>query len=129
MNQALEGIKLRLRQNQTFKASVAFIVFFNILMLNKFYSGLYWMNGFAFATHGLIPFLLTVLSVTTLLASLVFMLRDTKKFILFENPLLRLVVKLILVILFGVILTEFVGAISRVVVNLAGLNPFSGYRP
>ena len=129
MNQALEGIKLRLRQNQTFKASVAFIVFFNILMLNKFYSGLYWMNGFAFAKHGLIPFLLTVLSVTTLLASLVFMLRDTKKFILFENPLLRLVVKLILGILFGVILTEFAGAISRVVVNLAGLNPFSGYRP
>ena len=120
---------MRLRQNQTFKASVAFIVFSNILMLNKFYSGLYWMNGFAFATHGLIPFLLTVLSVTTLLASLVFMLRDTKKFILFENPLLRLVVNLILVILFGVILTEFAGAISRVVVNLAGLNPFSGYRP
>jgi hypothetical protein len=57
------------------------------------------------------------------------MLRDTKKFIRFENPLLRLVVNLILVILFGVILTEFVGAISRVVVNLAGLNPFSGYRP
>jgi hypothetical protein len=120
---------MKLFQNQIFKASVAFIVFSNILMLNKYYNGLHWMNGFAFATHGLIPFLLTVLSVITLLASLIFMLQGTKKFILFENPLLRLVVKLISVILFGVILTEFAGAISRVVVILAGLNPFSGYRP
>ncbi len=74
---------MKLFQNQIFKASVAFIVFSNILMLNKYYNGLHWMNGFAFATHGLIPFLLTVLSVITLLASLIFMLQGTKKFILF----------------------------------------------
>ena len=72
----MKRIVVNISQNQTFKASAAFIVFSNILVANKYANAMHWMNGFAYATHGLLQFLLTVLTIGTLFAALIFGLRD-----------------------------------------------------
>ena len=116
-------------QKQTFKASASFIVFSNILMLNKYASGMHWMNGFAYATHGLLQFSLTVLTLVTLFAALIFGLRDAGRYLPQMNPIVVLVVKMTLFIVFGFVLTEFSRTIFMFLSNILGLNPFAGYKP
>lgn len=126
---ASTGVTMNLLQNQTFKASAAFIVFSNILVANKYANGMYWMNGFAYATHGLLQFLLTVLTLVTLFAALIFGLRDAFRYLPQMNPIMGLVVKVTLFIIFGFILTEFSRTIFMFISGVSGLNPFAGYKP
>ena len=116
-------------QNQTFKASASFIVFSNILMLNKYASGMHWMNGFAYATQGLLQLLLTILTFVTLFAALIFGLRDAGRYLPQMNPIVALVVKVTLFIVSGFVLTEFSRTIFMFISNVLGLNPFAGYKP
>mgnify|MGYP003996001281 FL=1 len=118
-----------LLHNQTLKASAAFIVFSNILVANKYANGMHWMNGFAYATHGLLQFLLTVVTLVTLFAVLVFGLRDAGRYLPQMNPMVGLVVKVTLFIVFGFVLTEFSRTIFMYLSNASGLNPFAGYKP
>src|SRR6056300_467195 len=78
---------MSLLQNQTLKAAAAFIVFSNILVANKYANGMHWMNGFAYATHGLLQFLLTVLTLVTLFAALIFGLRDAFRYLPQMSPM------------------------------------------
>jgi len=121
--------KMNLLQNQTFKASAAFIVFSNTLMLNKLYNGMYWASAIEFATHGLLQFILTVLTLVTLFAALIFGLRDAGRYLPQMNPIVGLVVRLVLFIIFGFVLTEFSRTIFILLSNVSGLNPFAGYKP
>ena len=121
--------KIKLLQSQSFKASVAFIVFSNILVANKYANGMNWMNGFAYATHGLLQLLLTILTLVTLFAALIFGLRDAGRYLPQMNPIVGLVVKVTLFIVFGFVLTEFSRTIFLFRSNVSGLNPFAGYKP
>ena len=125
---ASNGVTMNLLQNQTFKASAAFIVFSNILVANKYANGMHWMNGFAYATHGLLQFLLTVLTLVTLIAALIFGLRDAVRYLPQMNPIMGLVVKVTLFIVFGFVLTDFSRAIFMFISGVSGLNPFAGYK-
>ena len=120
---------MNLLQNQTFKASAAFIVFSNILVANKYANGMHWMNGFVYATHGLLQFILTVLTLVTLFAALIFGLRDAGRYLPQMNPIVALVVKVTLFIVLGFVLTEFSRTIFMFLSNVLGLNPFAGYKP
>lgn len=122
-------IRASISQNQTFKSSASFIVFSNILMLNKYASGMHWMNGFAYATQGLLQLLLTILTFVTLFAALIFGLRDAGRYLPQMNPIVGLVVKVTLFIVFGFVLTEFSRTIFMFLSNVLGLNPFAGYKP
>ena len=132
-NETLSGtiaVKLKIDlKSQTFKASASFIVFSNILMLNKYASGMHWMNGFAYATQGLLQLLLTILTFVTLFAALIFGLRDAGRYLPQMNPAVGLVVKVTLFIVFGFVLTEFSRTIFMFLSNVLGLNPFAGYQP
>ena len=55
-------------------------------MLNKYASGMHWMNGFAYATQGLLQLLLTILTFVTLFAALIFGLRDAGRYLPQMNP-------------------------------------------
>ena len=120
---------MNLLQNQTLKASAAFIVFSNTLMLNKLYNGMYWASAIEFATHGLLQFILTVLTLVTLFAALIFGLRDAGRYLPQMNPIVGLVVKVTLFIFFGFVLTEFSRTIFMFISSVSGLNPFAGYKP
>jgi hypothetical protein len=120
---------MKLLQNQTFKASAAFIVFSNILVANKYANGMHWMNSLAYATQGLLQFLLTVLTLATLVAALVFGLRNASRYLPEMNPVVGLVVKLALFIVFGLVLTLFSRTIFVVMSSVTSLDPFSGYKP
>jgi len=122
-------IVVSISQNQTFKAAAAFIVFSNILIANKYANGMHWMNGFAYATHGLLQFLLTVLTLVTLFAALIFGLRDAVRYLPQMSPIVGLVVKVTLFIVFGFVLTEFSRTIFMFLSNVSILNPFAGYKP
>lgn len=98
-------------------------------MLNKYSNGLHWMNGVWYATEGLLPFLLTVLVLATLVAALVFGLRDAGHYLPQMNSIVGLLVKLTLFLVFGFVLTWFSGAIFVFLSNITGLNPFAGYKP
>jgi hypothetical protein len=87
------------------------------------------MNGFAYATHGLLQFLLTVLTLVTLIAALIFGLRDAVRYLPQINPIMGLVVKVTLFIVFGFVLTDFSRAIFMFISGVSGLNPFAGYKP
>ena len=132
-NETLSGtiaVKLKIDlKSQTFKASASFIVFSNILMLNKYASGMHWMNGFAYATQGLLQLLLTILTFVTLFAALIFCLRDAGRYLPQMNPIVGLAVKVTLFIVFGFVLTEFSRTIFMFLSNVLGLNPFAGYKP
>jgi hypothetical protein len=121
--------KTNLLQNQTFKTAAAFIVFSNTLMLNKLYNGMYWASAIEFVTHGLLQFILTVLTLVTLIAALIFGLRDAGRYLPQMNPIVGLVVRLTLFIIFGFLLTEFSRTIFVTLSNVSGLNPFAGYKP
>ena len=125
----MKRIVVNISQNQTFKASAAFIVFSNILVANKYANAMHWMNGFAYATLGLLPFLLTVLTLVTLIAALIFGLRDAGRYLPQMNPIVGLVVKVTLFIVFGFVLTEFSRTTIMLLSNVSGLNPFAGYKP
>ena len=125
----MKRIVASISQNQTLKASAAFIVFSNILVANKYANGMHWMNGFTYATHGLLQFLLTVLTIGTLFAALIFGLRDVGRYLPQMNPIVGLVVKVILFIVFGFVLTEFSKTIFIIVSDVSGFNPFAGYDP
>ena len=116
-------------KSQTFKASASFIVFSNILMLSKYASGMHWMNGFAYATQGLLQLVLTILTFVTLFAALIFGLRDAGRYLPQMNPIVALVVKVTLFIVLGFVLTEFSRTIFMFLSNVLGLNPFAGYKP
>jgi hypothetical protein len=121
--------KMNLLQNQTFKTSAAFIVFSNMLMLNKLYNSMYWASTMEFATYGLLQFILTFLTLVTLFAALIFGLRHAGRYLPQMDPSVGLVVRLILFIVFGFVLTEFSRAVFMLLSNVSGLNPFAGYKP
>ena len=120
---------MELFQNQTFKAAFAFIVFSNSLMLNKHYNGMYWASAIEFAFHGLLQFLLTVLTLVTLFSALIFGLRDAGRYLPQMNSIVGLVVKVTLFIAFGFVLTEFSRTLFMFLSNVSGLNLFAGYKP
>ena len=125
----MKRIVVNISQNETFNASSAFIVFSNILVANKYATGMHWMNGFAYATLGFLPFLLTVLTLVTLIAALIFGLRDAGRYLPQMNPIVALVVKVTLFIVFGFVLTEFSRTIFMFLSNVSDLNPLAGYKP
>jgi len=77
----------------------------------------------------LLQFLLTVLTLVTLFAALIFGLRDAFRYLPQMNPIMGLVVKVTLFIVFGFVLTEFSRTIFMFLSNVSGLNPFAGYKP
>ena len=120
---------MTLMQNQTFKAALAFIVFSNILMIGKYYSRLYWLDAFSYATSGLLQFILTVIVLTTFVASIIYALRDLGRFVPNINPLISLLMKLGLAVIFALVLTEIARSIFGVLITITGLDPYAGYSP
>ena len=120
---------MKLFQNQTFKAALAFIVFSNILMIGKYYSRLHWMNTFSYATSGLLQFTLTFIVLTTFVASIIYALRDFGRFVPDINPTISLLIKLGLAVIFALVLTEIARTIFSVLIAITGLDPYAGYSP
>jgi hypothetical protein len=116
-------------QNQTFKAALAFIVFSNILMIGKYYTGLHWMNALLYATSGLVQFILTFIVLTTFVASIVYALRDFGRFVPDMNPSFSLMMKLGLAVIFALVLTEIARSIFGLLITITGLDPYAGYSP
>jgi hypothetical protein len=122
-------IEMKLSQNQTFKAALAFIVFSNILMIGKYYSRLHWLDAFSYATSGLLQFILTVIVLTTFVASIIYALRDLGRFVPNINPIISLLMKLGLAVIFALVLTEISRTIFSVLITITGLDPYAGYSP
>ena len=120
---------MKLFQNQTFKAALAFIVFSNILIIGKYYSRPYWLDVFSYATSGLLQFILTVIVLTTLVASIIYALRDLGRFVPNINPIISLLMKLGLAVIFALVLTEIARTIFSVLIAITGLDPYAGYSP
>ena len=118
---------MRLTRNQTFKASLAFIVFSNILMLGKYYSQLHWLDAFSYATSGLPQFILIVIVLTTFVASIIYTLRDFERFAPNINPIISLLMKLGLAVMFALLLTAIARSIFDVLITTTGLDPYAGY--
>ena len=118
---------MKLFQNQTFKASFAFIVFSNILMLGKYYSRLHWLDAFSYATSGLLQFILTFIVLTTFVASIIYALRDFGRFVPRINLIISLLIKLGLAVIFALVLTEIARTIFSVLLTITGLDPYAGY--
>jgi hypothetical protein len=122
-------IEMKLFQNQTFKAAFAFIVFSNILMIGKYCSRLHWLDAFSYATSGLLQFTLTFIVLTTFVASIICALRDFGRFVPNINPIISLLTKLELAVIFGLVLTEIARTIFSVLITIKGLDPYAGYSP
>ena len=122
-------IEMKLFQNQTFKAAFAFIVFSNILMIGKYCSRLHWLDAFSFATSGLLQFTLTFIVLTTFVASIICSLKDFGRFVPNINPIISLLMKLELAVIFGLVLTEIARTIFSVLITIKGLDPYAGYSP
>ena len=122
-------IEMKPFQNQTFKAAFAFIVFSNILMIGKYYSRLHWLDPFSYATSGLLQFILTISVLTTFVASIIYALRDLGRFVPNINPIVSLLIKLGLAVIFAHVLTEIARSIFDVLIAITGLNPYAGYSP
>ena len=116
-------------QNQTFKAALAFIVFSNILMIGKYYSRLHWLDAFSYAMSGLLQFILTVIVIITFVASMIYALRDLGLFVPNINPIISLLMKLGLAVIFALVLTEIARTIFSVLITITGLDPYAGYSP
>jgi hypothetical protein len=121
-----ERIEMKLFHNQTFKAALAFVVFSNILMIGKYYSRLYWLDAFSYATSGLLQFTLTFIVLTTFVASIIYALRDFGRFVPNINPTISLLIKLGLAVAFGFLLTEITKSILGAVITI---DPYAGYSP
>lgn len=124
-----ERTEMNLLQNQTFKASVAFIVFSNILMIGKYSTGLHWMNTFSYAKSGLLQFILTFIVLITFVASIIYSLRDFGRFVPNINPTISLLMKLGLAVIFALVLTEIARSIFGLLITITGLDPYAGYSP
>lgn len=122
-------IEMKLFQNQTFKAALAFIVFSNILMIGKYYSRLHRLDAFSYATSGLLQFILTFIVLITFVASVIYALRDFGRFVPNINPIVSLMMKLGLAVIFALVLTEFARAIFSVLITITGFDPYAGYSP
>jgi hypothetical protein len=122
-------IEMKLFQNQTFKAAFAFIVFSNILMIGKYCSRLHWLDAFSYATSGLLQFTLTFIVLTTFVASIIYALRDFGRFVPNINPIISLLMKLGLAVIFGLVLTEIARTIFSVLITIKGLDLYAGYSP
>ena len=120
---------MRLTRNQTFKAALAFIVFSNILMIGKYDSRLHWLDAFSYATSGLLQFILTFIVLTTFVASIIYALRDFGQFVPNINPIVSLLIKLGLAVIFALVLTEIARTIFSVLTKITGLDPYAGYSP
>ena len=120
---------MKLFQNQTFKAALAFIVFSNILMIGKYYSRLHWLGAFSYATSGLLQFILTVIVLITFVASIIYVLRDFGQFVPNINPIVSLMMKLGLAVIFALVLTEIARTIFSVLITITGLDPYTSYSP
>ena len=120
---------MRLTRNQTFKAALAFIVFSNILMIGKYYSRLHWLDAFSYAMSGLLQFILTVIVIITFVASMIYALRDLGRFVPNINPIISLLMKLGLAVIFALVLTEIARTIFSVLITITGLDPYAGYSP
>ena len=120
---------MKLFQNQTFKAALAFIVFSNILMIGKYYSRLHWLDTFSYATSGLPQFILTVIVLITFGASIIYALRDLGRFVPNINLIISLLMKLGLAVIFALVLTEIARTIFSVLITITGLDPYAGYSP
>ena len=116
-------------QNQTFKAALAFIVFSNILMIGKYYSRLHWLDAFSYATSGLLQFILTVIVLTTFVASIIYALRDLGRFVPNINPIITPLMKLGLAVIFALVLTEIARSTFSVLITITGLDPYAAYSP
>ena len=99
-------------------AALAFIVFSNILMIGKYYSRLHWLDAFSYATSGLLQFILTFIVLTTLGALIIYALRDLGRFVPNVNPIISLLMKLGLAIIFALVLTEIARTIFSVLIAI-----------
>ena len=120
---------MKLFQNQTFKAALAFIVFSNILMIGKYYSRLHWLDAFSYATSGLMQFILTFIVLITFSASVIYALRDFGWLVPNINPIINLLMKLGLAVIFALVLTEFARSIFGILIMIIGLDPYAAYSP
>ena len=110
-------------------AALAFIVFSNILMIGKYYSRLHWLDAFSYATSGLLQFILTFIVLTTLGALIIYALRDLGRFVPNVNPIISLLMKLGLAVIFALVLTEIARTIFSVLIAITGLDPYADYSP
>lgn len=118
---------MKMLQYQSCKAALAFIVFSNILMVGTYYERLHWLDAFSYATSGLMQFILTFIVLTTFFASIIYALRDFGRFVPNINPIVSLLMKLGLAVIFALVLTEIARTIFSFVITITGLDPYAGY--
>ena len=98
-------------------------------LLETILSRLHWLDAFSYATSGLMQFILTFIVLITFCASIIYALRDLGWLVPNINPIINLLMKLGLAVIFALVLTEIARSTFSVLITITGLDPYAAYSP